>query len=83
MRSLAELLSESTLSMWKANLLANPSWRRMRIRSSLPQRAFTDEQAPLTKDPFHDDQDWADEIDAQDPLTAVECYESIMIVDQE
>jgi hypothetical protein len=41
----------------------------------------------LAKDIFYDNQDWADaidedsRIDAQDPLTAVEFYESIMIVD--
>jgi hypothetical protein len=43
----------------------------------------------LTKDLFYDDQDWADEIDedsridAQDLLTTVEFYESILMVDQE
>jgi hypothetical protein len=37
-------ISRSTLSTWKVNLLANPSWRPMRIHCSFPQRAFTDEQ---------------------------------------
>jgi hypothetical protein len=42
----------------------------------------------LTKDLFYDNQDWADaiedsRIDAQDRLSAVEFYESIMIVDRE
>jgi hypothetical protein len=37
-------LSRSTLSTWKANLLANPSWRPMRIHYSFPQQAFPDEQ---------------------------------------
>jgi hypothetical protein len=43
----------------------------------------------LTKELFDDNQDWADaidednRIDAQDRLTAVEFYESIMIVDLE
>jgi hypothetical protein len=77
MRLLAEVLSESTLSTLEPlRLNKNVSWRR-ELQS-----------APLTKDLFYDNQDWADEIDedsridAQERLTAVECYESIMIVDQ-
>jgi hypothetical protein len=60
-----------------------------RIHCSLPQRAFTDEQERELALLFNDNQDWADaidedsRIDAQDLLTAVELYESIMIVDQE
>jgi hypothetical protein len=43
----------------------------------------------LTKDIYYDNQDWADEIDednridAQELLTGVDFYESMMIVDQE
>jgi hypothetical protein len=38
------LISGFTLSTWKANLLANPSWCPMRIHCSCAQRTFTDEQ---------------------------------------
>jgi hypothetical protein len=46
MKALARRTSirRSTFSMWKANLLTNPSWRPMRIHYSLHRRAFTDEQ---------------------------------------